>query len=160
MYSKNLRNDAFWAQKVSIVSTVQCGLATVGKWVQSARLWRLNFDIETWSIMVKTCEIVQEIWWKLKFWATLRGFPSRWEKPRKNWQKCPKWSGRSGVPDFKCNFGIFIFEIERWSEKVKRRKLSKEFDGINIFWKLWEDFWENQKNWKIPFWTKWPISQF
>ena len=110
--------------------------------------------------MVKTCEIVQGIWWKLKFWATSRGFPSRWKKPRKNRQKCPKWSGQSGVPDFKCNFGISIFEIERWSEKVKRRKLSKEFDGIKIFWKFWEGFWENQKNWKILFWTKWPISQF
>ena len=48
-------------------------------------------------------------------------------------QKCPKRSGRSGVPDFNGNFGIFIFEIERWSEKVKCRKLSKEFDGIKIF---------------------------
>ena len=120
---------------------------------------QLNFDIETCCILVKTCEIVQGIWWKLKFWATSRGFPSRWKKPRKNRQKCPKWSGQSGVPDFKCNFGIFIFEIERWSEKVKCRKLSKEFDGIKIFWKIWEGFWENQKNWKIPFLTKLLISQ-
>ena len=54
-------------------------------------------------------------------------------KPRKNRQKWPKWGGQSGVPDFNGNFGIFIFEIERWSEKVKCRKLSKEFDGIKIF---------------------------
>ena len=54
-------------------------------------------------------------------------------KTSKNRQKWPKRSGQSGVPVFNGNFGIFIFEIERWSEKVKRRKLSKEFDGIKIF---------------------------
>ena len=54
------------------------------------------------------------------------------EKTSEKLAKMSKWSGQSGVPDFKCNFGIFIFEIERRSEKVKRRKLSKEFDGIEI----------------------------
>ena len=61
---------------------------------------------------------------------------------------------------FNGNFGILNFEIERWSEKVKCRKLSKEFDGIKIFWKFWAGFWENQKNWKIPFLTKWAITLF
>ena len=120
----------------------------------------LNLEIEKWWIMQKMCKIVQEIWWSFQFLANSRGFLRIWEKLWKNRQKRPKRSGRSGVPDFNGNFGIFIFEIERWSEKVKRRKLSKEFDGIKIFWKFWEGFWENQKNWKIPFWTKWPISQF
>ena len=119
----------------------------------------LNIEIEKWSIMQKTCEIVQGICWNLKFWATSRGFLRRWEKPPKNRQKWPKWSGRSGVPDFNGNFGILNFEIERWSEKVKCRKLSKEFDEIKNFWKFCAHFWENQKNWKILFWTKWPISQ-
>ena len=120
----------------------------------------LIFEVEKWSIMQKICKIVQGIWWNFQFFAISRGFLRIWEKPRKNRQKWPKWGGQSGVPDFNGNFGIFIFEIERWSEKVKCRKLSKEFDGIKIFLKFWESFWENQKNWKILFWTKWPISQF
>ena len=107
----------------------------------------------------KKCEIVQGIWWNLNFRAISRGFLSRWKKPRKNRQKWPKRSGRSGVPDFNGNFEAFNFEIERWSERSKWRKLTKEFDGIGIFWKFWEVFWENQKNWKIQFLTKWPISQ-
>ena len=68
--------------------------------------------------------------------ATLRGFLRIREKPRKNRQKWPKWSGRSGVPDFNGNFGVFNLEIEKWSERVKWRKLSKEFVGIEIFGKF------------------------
>ena len=106
------------------------------------------------------CKIVRGIWWNFQFLVISRGFLRIWEKPRKNRQKWPKRSGQSGVPDFNGNFGIFIFEIERWSEKVKCRKLSKEFDGIKFFWKFWAGFWENQKNWKIPFLTKWAITLF
>ena len=40
----------------------------------------------------------------------------------------PEW-----VPDFNGNFEAFNFEIERWSERSKWRKLTKEFDGIGIF---------------------------
>ena len=36
------------------------------------------------------------------------------------------------VLDFNGNFGILNFEIERLSEYVKCRKLSQEFDGIEI----------------------------
>ena len=61
---------------------------------------------------------------------------SRWKKPWKNRQKWPKRSVQSGVPDFNGNFEAFNFEIERWSEKVKWRKLTKEFDGIEIFGKF------------------------
>ena len=50
------------------------------------------------------------------------------EKPA----KLAKWGGQSGVPDLNGNFGILNFEIEKWSEKVKCRKLSKEFNGIEI----------------------------
>ena len=136
---------------------------TVGKWGKVAdfdgNFGHLNFEVEKWSIKEKMCKIVRGIWWNFQFLAISRGFLRIWEKPQKNRQKWPKRSGQSGVPVFNGNFGIFIFEIERWSEKVKCRKLSKEFDGIKIFWKIWEGFWENQKNWKIPFLTKLLISQ-
>ena len=135
----------------------------MGKWAQSAQLWRAFWATKFWArYMVKEakkCVIVQGIWWNLNFRAISRGFLSRWKKPRKNRQKWPKRSGRSGVPDFNGNFEAFNFEIERWSERSKWRKLTKEFDGIGIFWKFWEVFWENQKNWKIPFLTKLLISQ-
>ena len=114
------------------VSNVQCVLATVGKSVPDldSIFGQLNFNIETWSIMVKMCKIIPGTRWRLKFWATSRRFPRRWKKPRKNWQK---WCVPSGVHNFNCNFRILNFEIESWSVKVKRRKLSKEFDGIGIF---------------------------
>ena len=59
---------------------------------------QLNFDIETWSIVVKTCEIVQEIWWKLKFWATSR-VSEQMEKTSEKSAKMskmerPKWGAR------------------------------------------------------------------
>ena len=54
------------------------------------------------------------------------------------------------MPDFNGNFGIFIFEIERWSEKVKCRKLSKEFDGIKIFWKILGEFLRKSEKLKNP----------
>ena len=56
---------------------------------------QLNFDIETWSIMVKTCEIVQGICWNSNFRAISRGFLRKWEKPQKN-EKNVK-NGASGV---------------------------------------------------------------
>ena len=89
----------------------------------------LRHNAQLQRFLVKTGHSCFEPWLG---WRNRGGDSIDFRKPfRKSFPKpFPK------VLDFNGNFGILNFEIERWSEKVKYRKLSKEFDGIKIFWKI------------------------